>query len=299
MISVLVPAYNEGRSISSTLFSICQQVPPDHTEVIVVASGCTDRTADIVRKYQARYRNIVLRVERERRGKASALRIAREVARGEIFVLTDADVLWGATTFSHLITPFEHHGIGIVCGRVQPRQRIGNVAVRLGIERCNVWHKVRVIESAQQNLTIPSGYLYAIRSEIFPIIPDGIVADDAYVGVVASDSGCRIVYEPKAIVRPRYPDNLSDYLEQRIRGNIGRLQLRSIAEAEISRVHKSLVAHSLEGVVTPMEASRWLAALQSLLDIVCRSIARNRVRAVGARPYAVWKPIPSTKRGAG
>jgi len=51
-ISIIVPAHNEAMVIGLCLQSLLDQTPPRPLRIIVVANGCTDATADIVRCFQ-------------------------------------------------------------------------------------------------------------------------------------------------------------------------------------------------------------------------------------------------------
>src|SRR6202011_1537934 len=55
-VSVAVPAYNEERNIGLLIDSLRSQKTrrAEIAEIVVVASGCTDRTAEIVRERQKR-----------------------------------------------------------------------------------------------------------------------------------------------------------------------------------------------------------------------------------------------------
>src|SRR5438094_1268067 len=75
-VSVAVPAYNEEKNIGLLIDVLRAQRTrrAEISEIVVVASGCTDRTAEIVRQRQAQ-RGVPLRliVEPERHGKVAAI----------------------------------------------------------------------------------------------------------------------------------------------------------------------------------------------------------------------------------
>ena len=83
--SIGVTIHNEERNIRALLDLLrsenLESLGLDR--VYVVSSGSTDRSDEIVREGAARWPRVVLLVERERRGKASAINVFLERARSE------------------------------------------------------------------------------------------------------------------------------------------------------------------------------------------------------------------------
>ena len=72
--TVGICAYNEGKNIGTLLNNVLyEQALPVNSEVLVVCSGCTDTTTDIVQEYAAKDSRLKVHIEDERRGKASAI----------------------------------------------------------------------------------------------------------------------------------------------------------------------------------------------------------------------------------
>lgn len=57
MMTLLVPAYNEERSIEKCIRSIDGQILSESLKVLVIPNGCTDRTTEVVKKEIARAKN--------------------------------------------------------------------------------------------------------------------------------------------------------------------------------------------------------------------------------------------------
>ena len=84
-ISIIVPAYNEGRMIKRRIENLLSQdYPKDQFEIVVVDSGSTDTTLEIARGLEKINANVRVLEEGERKGKASAINLGKSYAKGEI-----------------------------------------------------------------------------------------------------------------------------------------------------------------------------------------------------------------------
>ena len=93
--SIIIPAYNEGERIPTSLEKVLAYVTrnfPGRAEVIVVNDGSTDGTADIVREYARRNRAIRLIENPENRGKGYSVHNGMLHASGDILLFSDADL---------------------------------------------------------------------------------------------------------------------------------------------------------------------------------------------------------------
>ncbi|MEA5511642.1 glycosyltransferase family 2 protein [Crocosphaera sp. UHCC 0190] len=99
---ILIPAHNEETVIEETLKSLLLQVnSPD--EIIVIADNCTDRTAEIARKFEI---TVLERQDSEKRGKGYAIDYGIKFLNGkppEIVIILDADCLMEPQTLGYLV----------------------------------------------------------------------------------------------------------------------------------------------------------------------------------------------------
>src|SRR5260370_5231207 len=85
-VSVLIDTYNHERFIEQAIVSVLEQdFPEAEREIIVVDDGSTDRTPEIVKKFEPRVRLL----SKENRGQASAVNAGIPVYRRELAAFLD------------------------------------------------------------------------------------------------------------------------------------------------------------------------------------------------------------------
>jgi glycosyltransferase involved in cell wall biosynthesis len=90
-VSVLIDTYNHERFIEEAIVSVREQdYPATEREIIVVDDGSTDRTPEIVRKFEPRLRLI----RKPNGGQASAFNVGIPECKGEIISFLDGDDWW-------------------------------------------------------------------------------------------------------------------------------------------------------------------------------------------------------------
>ncbi len=108
LVSVIVPALNEEKYLERCLRSIRDQTFEDF-ELIVCDNGSTDRTVEVARKYADR-----VIVERKK-GRAHARNRGVKIARGEILMFLDADVMVPPNFLKKAIGLIRGPVIGVTC----------------------------------------------------------------------------------------------------------------------------------------------------------------------------------------
>jgi glycosyltransferase involved in cell wall biosynthesis len=88
-VSVVIPAYNAGKTLRRTIDSVVHQTHPAH-EIIVVDDGSTDDTADIIHSYRDR----IVPIRQENEGVSAARNKGISRATGEWIAFLDADDEW-------------------------------------------------------------------------------------------------------------------------------------------------------------------------------------------------------------
>jgi dolichyl-phosphate beta-glucosyltransferase len=123
-LSIVVPAYNEGRRIRSTLEKLChfEELESYSIELIVVDDGSTDQTIETVSEFPA------IRLVRNDRnhGKGFTVRHGVLEARGEFILFTDADLSTPIEEVDKLLSTLQSSGADAAVGsRALKRELIG------------------------------------------------------------------------------------------------------------------------------------------------------------------------------
>jgi hyaluronan synthase len=120
MLTVVIPAYNEGEMVAKSIESVAAaQYPRDRLEIFVIDDGSKDNTWQFITQAAARHPELVTAVRFERnRGKRAALAEGFRKARGEIVVTIDSDSVIEAGTLLAMVGPFRDANVGAVAGKV-------------------------------------------------------------------------------------------------------------------------------------------------------------------------------------
>ncbi len=229
--SVGIMAFNEAQNIGLLLDALGKQQLDDATieEIVVVASGCTDGTEDVVRWHAQHDSRIVLLTQERREGKASAINLFLRHARGDVIVLESADTLPAPDTFSLLLAPFSDPTVGMTGARPRP---VDSRKTIMGYSSHFLWSMHHTLALHTPKL----GELVAFR-RIVGHIPTDTAVDEAAIEAAVTSLGYRIRYAADAIVFNKGPESLGDYLLQRRRiiaghKHLARTQHYTVASTE-------------------------------------------------------------------
>ncbi|HUW95838.1 MAG TPA: glycosyltransferase [Anaerolineae bacterium] len=218
--SVGITAHNEEANIGRLLEAMLNQhlEEVEIAEIIVVASGCTDNTCDIVQDFEAREPRIKLLVQEQREGKVSAVNLFLKHAREDICVLESGDTLPGEETVENLVKMFRDPQVGMTGAHKVPVNVPDQVVGYLSHLRLTLEHSLC--------LEIPRlGEMIAFR-KVFDQIPPDVAMDEAFVEALMINHGLQVRYAPDAMVYNMGPETLGDFVRQRRRNYAGHLHLK-------------------------------------------------------------------------
>ncbi len=288
-VAVGIMAHDEGANIAAALRSILRQAGTHvcHIEVFVVASGCTDDTVARAEEIAREDPRVVVIVQPAREGKASAINLFLERARGaEVFVLAGADTRLEAGALEALVAPFDDPSVGMTGGRPLP---VNSDASLLGRVVRLQWDLHDAVAREHPKL----GELVAFRP-VVERLDETTAVDEASLEAEIGQRGLRTAYVPDARVAMKGPEHLGEFVAQRRRIHAGHLRLRAGTGHEVSTLGlgnawSKALALRREGKTT---AGTMLAA--AVLESWSRLLGAWDAR-VARRDHRAWRRLPSTK----
>jgi cellulose synthase/poly-beta-1,6-N-acetylglucosamine synthase-like glycosyltransferase len=227
-LSIGIMAYNEEANIGRLLGTILKQcfIHAYLKEIFIVASGCTDRTEEIVRDFTKQDKRIKLLIQTQREGKASAINLFLSKASGDIFILESGDTVPAKGTLDKLTIPFKDPIVGMTGAHPIP-VNLKNTFIGFSVHLMwSLHHKIAL-------LTPKLGELVAFRNFVKEI-PSDTAVDEASIEAIVRKTGYELRYVPDAVVINKGPENIRDFIKQRRRIAAGHKHLQREQEYEVS-----------------------------------------------------------------
>ncbi len=103
-LSIIIPVYNEAQTFVPLIEQvIAVNLPHVKKEIIIVESGSTDGSRDLVKQYEKK--NIKIFYQEKPLGKGNAVRIGFAHATGDIILIQDADLEYKPNEYNVLLQP--------------------------------------------------------------------------------------------------------------------------------------------------------------------------------------------------
>jgi len=222
-ISLIVPAFNEAKTIQSCVQSLQELNYPNY-EVIVVDDGSTDNTFEEASRCTG-----VKIIRQENQGKPKALNNGINASTGEIIVTVDADTTIDKDALGQIAKRFSsNEKLGAVAGnvKVNPERKIIN-AVQ-SAEYATGINLIRKGQSVLGCVMIVPGPIAALKREAVEKVgcfSDDTFAEDFDITAKILKAGYRVEYEEKSLAYTDAPKNTEDLIKQRRRWYRGMMQV--------------------------------------------------------------------------
>lgn len=242
LVSVIVPAYNEGVVLARCVESILAD-RYRHKEIILVDDGSSDDTWEVMQRFHGLPRMTLLRQKNS--GKAVALNNGIDHALGQILMFVDADGVFSSHTVSAMLAGFGDPKVGAVCGNDAP-VNLNRLQPQLLTLLTHVTALVRRALSTVNCLTIVSGNCGAVRRDVLNVIggfTPGLLGEDLELTWRVRKAGFKVAFQPHALVFAEVPASARSLWQQRVRWARGYLQT--------AKLHRTMLGNPRYGVVGP------------------------------------------------
>lgn len=226
LVTVIVPAYNEGVVIVNSVRSLLQS-KYRKLEVVIVDDGSTDDTWEIAARLEDRYKR-VRAIHQPNSGKASALNNAIAHAKGEVVICVDADTIFSPQTIGNLVRHFSDTSVAAVAGVIKVGN-VGNMLTRWQMLEYTVSIAIdRNAHSLINSIMIIPGACGAWRKSVVEAaggFSHSTLAEDCDLTIKIQQSNkYKIVQENDAISYTEAPDFIAALTKQRFRWMFGNIQ---------------------------------------------------------------------------
>ncbi len=278
--SVVIPAHNEEAVIGRCLEALLQDARPGEFRVVVVANGCTDRTAAAARGFG----EDVIVIDTPKPGKPGALNLGDEAA-GDVYprIYLDGDLTLPTRAARAIAQAVGHDGVYAAAPMFRFDLDGASWAVR---SYYRIWSLMPYFDTGR----IAGAFALSREGrERFGAFPP-IISDDGYVRLhFAPAERKTIEAETVTVVAPR---TLGDLIKIKTRSKAGTMELRA--------KHPDLFANetaSQGGSVKRMLAMPWLwpqCAVYGYVNVIAKCRARARL----ARSESLWERDESSRASA-
>jgi cellulose synthase/poly-beta-1,6-N-acetylglucosamine synthase-like glycosyltransferase len=222
-VTILIPAYNEEKSIDKTIESaLAIDYPKNKIEIIVINDGSKDRTYGIAKKLASKHKRVRV-FTKENGGKGSALNLGLKKAKGEIVVSMDADTFVKPDALKKMVGYFREKRVMSVSPSMalyKPKSiwaRAVQIEYFLGVFLRKSFATVNAIH-------VTPGAFSAYRKSFFDKYggyDEGNLTEDLEVALRIQDKGYVIENAPEAVARTVSPESFKGLLMQRRRWYTG------------------------------------------------------------------------------
>ncbi len=222
--TVIVPAYNEGQLVYSTLLSLVNSdYPAEKLQLLAIDDGSKDDTWEWMKKAKEQLGDRVsIYQQPENQGKRHALYRGFNLATGEVFVTVDSDSIVEKDTLRNLVSPFvTNENCGAVAGNVRVLNNEKAIIPRmLNVSFVFSFEFIRSAQSVLGSVLCTPGALAAYRSKaVMNCLPEWInqtfmgqptdIGEDRAMTNMILKQGFHVLFQRNAYVLTNIPEKFS------------------------------------------------------------------------------------------
>lgn len=227
LVTIIVPAYNEGKVIDAAVEPLMTMDYP-RFEVVVVDDGSSDDTFERALRLSQMYGRERLRViTQPNGGKAVALNTGIANSRGELILCMDGDSFLEPQTLKQAVKHFKDPSVGAVGGNVKVANRINTITNLQALEYIEGLSLVRTAHAFFRRVAVIPGPIGVFRKRVLEEVGGYLkdtYAEDCELTLRILLAGWKIKYESQAVAWTEAPETVQALFKQRYRWSRGILQ---------------------------------------------------------------------------
>jgi cellulose synthase/poly-beta-1,6-N-acetylglucosamine synthase-like glycosyltransferase len=276
---------------------LTMQTPNLSLEELIVATP----NLTLASKLDSPDHRLTIILEKEREGKASALRKILRRATGDILVLASSDIKLGVHSIGYLVNALASHETwGAVDSHVEVINGETHFIDRVSILLWEVHNETLDLLDDEGRLGHVAGDLLAVKRDLLSEIPN-VINDDAYIALSIQRKGFLVRRVKNALVWIMGPRNPADYVAQRSRVLQGHLQTIRDLRVMPTTFEFTLVWNPLRNIrilrlVLSRLGASYMPTLFTALILELVSFQAALLRMILRRKYGPWRIVESTKR---
>lgn len=221
-VTLFVTAFNEERFVDEKIANSHDlDYPADRLHLVWVTDGSDDNTNQLLAKYP----DVKVFFEPERRGKVHAMKRGLQLIDTDIVIFTDANTMLSAESVKEMVRLFENPQIGCVAGEKRISSDIRQNAASSGegaYWRYESWIKRN--DATAGSAIGAAGELFAMRRSLYQPISDNTLLDDFEISLRIAITGYKIGYSPRACAIERPSANIGEEMKRKVRIAAGSFQ---------------------------------------------------------------------------
>ncbi|MCY7409086.1 MAG: glycosyltransferase, partial [Chitinophagales bacterium] len=228
-VSVLLAVHNEEQVIERKIKTTLETAyPKNKLEFLIGDDSSTDATKEIVEGLANSFPQISFQQFNSRTGKAGIINSLSENAKGEVLLLTDANVFFTEETIFQLVKHFKNQTIALVAGNIQPHE----------LKHDGISKQESFYQSSENIIKFREGILwgammgafggcYAIRKDFFTPTPSKFIVDDFFITMAAIEKGGYAINELNAVCYEDISNLMKEEFRRKSRIATGNFQIIS------------------------------------------------------------------------
>lgn len=282
-IDIVVPCYNEGKTIEKTINALLDSDYKGLRKIIVVDDCSTDDSYEIIKKLAKKNPRIIAVRTPKNTGKASGSKnYGSKFATSELIGFIDSDSFSEKTAISRMIGFFDEEKVGAVTSLVLV-SNVNNLIEKFQMIEYRIIAFTRKLLGFVDAIYVTPGALAIYKREVFEEVgrfDEKNMTEDIEITWNLVSRGYNIRMSSTAVVHTEVPAALKDWFKQRVRWNIGGLE--TINKYKTAFVKKGM----LGSFILPFFVISWLIGLSGLA-IMAYQLVRTIIVKILSITYSI------------